>query len=114
MGGMAKIALKNAFADKTSQNSRTNLSNNRNRPLGHIEKRAASRSILKVSDDPISYVPPRIEQSKKSSNSLKGAEFSGCTFINGSVINTVLTGCIIDGNIRIRRKRRIVLCARPR
>lgn len=98
MGGMAKIALKNAFADKTSQNSRTNLSNNRNRPLGHIEKRAASRSILKVSDDPISYVPPRIEQSKKSSNSLKGAEFSGCTFINGSVINTVLTGCIIDGN----------------
>ena len=98
MGGMAKIALKNAFVDKTSQNSRTTLSNHNKRPLGHIEKRAASRSILKFSDAPISYVPPRIEQSEKSSNSLKGAEFSGCTFINGSVMNTLLTGCIIDGN----------------
>jgi hypothetical protein len=99
MGGMAKNALKNAFVDKTSsKNTRTQLSNHHTRPLGHIEKRAASRSIIKFSDAPISYVPPRIEKSNKSSNSLKGAEFSGCTFLNGSVINTVLTGCIIDGN----------------
>ena len=101
MGGMAKNALKNAFADKTSSNTNSQITQNRNirtRPLGHIEKRAASRSIIKFSDAPISYIPPRIEKSDKSASSLKGAEFSGCTFINGSVMNTVLTGCIIDGN----------------
>ena len=101
MGGMAKSALKNAFADKTSSNTNSKTIQTRNfrpRPLGHIEKRAAARSIINFSDAPISYIPPRIEKSDKSASSLKGAEFSGCTFINGSVINTVLTGCIIDGN----------------
>jgi hypothetical protein len=99
MGGMAKNALKSAFVDKASnKSSRTQSQTYHSRPLGHIEKRAASRSIIKFSDAPVSYVPPRIERSDKSANSLKGAEFSGCTFINGSVINTVLTGCTIDGN----------------
>lgn len=100
MGGMAKNALKNAFADKTGKSTNSISNNNRNnsRPLGHIEKRAAARSIIKFSDAPVSYVPPRIERSQKSASSLKGAEFSGCTFINGSVMNTLLVGCTIDGN----------------
>jgi hypothetical protein len=104
MGGMAKNALKNAFADKTSSNTnsqRTQNTQNRNirpRPLGHIEKRAAARSIINIPDKPVFYIPPRIEGDQEPEDSLKDTEFSGCTFINGSIINTLLTNCTIDGN----------------
>ena len=101
MGGMAKNALKNAFASKISKNKQSNTttdSNYQTRPLGHIEKRAASRSIIKYADDPISYVPARIKKSEKSASTLKGSELSGCTFINGLIIDTILTGCTIDGS----------------
>ena len=66
--------------------------------MGHIEKRAASRSVITLPDGPISYIPPRMtKKTNKSSKLLKGAELSDCIFINGSVISTVLTDCIIDG-----------------
>jgi hypothetical protein len=103
---MAKNTLKNVFASKIkTKQSQTHKTNNINdtKPLGHIEKRAASRSLITLPDGPISYIPPRIKKTDKSSKLLKGVELSDSIFINGSVIGTILTDCTIDG-----RKNRLI------
>ena len=73
MGGIAKNTLKNVFTSKikTKQsNSQTHKTNNRNntKPLGYIEKPAASRSLITLPDGPISYIPPRIKKTDPKNN----------------------------------------------
>jgi hypothetical protein len=96
MGGMAKNALKNAFISKSNTKTKPTV-NNEKQPLGHIEKRSAARSIVNYENTPISYRPPRIQQSDKSSNIFKGADFTGCSYNGGTINESVLTNCIIDG-----------------
>jgi hypothetical protein len=105
MGGMAKDVLKNTFLSKSrnkqkqtvryegAMNPETGVAS-----LGHIEQRAAARNIVDQTSRPTHYIPPRIQRTEKSSNVFKGASFTGCTYVNGFLNDSVLTGCIIDGN----------------
>ena len=71
-------------------------------PLGHIEKRAAARSLINYENRPVKYIPPRIKQTNKKNNLFKGSKFTGCSYTNGTITNTVLTNCNIDiGDINL-------------
>jgi hypothetical protein len=65
--------------------------------LGHIEQRSAARNLVDHASRPTFYIPPRIQKTEKSSNVFKGASFTGCTYTNGFLHDSVLSGCIIDG-----------------
>jgi hypothetical protein len=101
MGGMAKDALKNSFVGKVGSSSNTKIKDSRTQ-LGHIEKRSASRALTVANNTPSSYKPARIRQSERTSNIFKGAQFTGCTYLNGTITKTTLNNCtIIGGDIDI-------------
>ena len=105
MGGMAKDVLKNTFLSKSRNNQKQTVHyegainpETGVASLGHIEQRSAARNIIDQTSRPTHYIPPRIQRTDKSSNIFRDASFTGCTYINGSIDDSVLTGCIIDGN----------------
>ena len=105
MGGMAKDVLKNTFLSKSRNNQKQTVHyegainpETGVASLGHIEQRSAARNIIDQTIRPTHYIPPRIQRTDKSSNIFRDASFTGCTYINGSIDDSVLTGCIIDGN----------------
>lgn len=102
MGGMAKNTLKNVFTSKIKSKQSQSKTHNTNKindniPMGHIEKRAASRSLIRLPDGPTSYIPPRIKKSQNIQKGLNGSELIDCTILNGTIINTTLEQCKIDG-----------------
>ena len=98
LGSMAKQVLKNSFTGSVnSNNTNSKITNNNNVSLGHIEKRSASRDLNIVQNRELTYKPSRIRQSQKSSNIFRGAQFTGSTFINGTVSKSVIKNCSITG-----------------
>ena len=96
LGGMAKNALKKSFIDHNTSKSNDVDIIDIKEPLGHIEKRAAARSLINYENRPVKYIPPRIKQTNKKNNLFKGSKFTGCSYTNGTITNTVLTNCNID------------------
>ena len=102
LGGMAKNALKKSFIDHNTSKSNDVDIIDIKEPLGHIEKRAAARSLINYENRPVKYIPPRIKQTNKKNNLFKGSKFTGCSYTNGTITNTVLTNCNIDiGDINL-------------